>query len=359
MSQDWSRRHFISAAIGTAAGAAMLRPGIAAEPDDPSTVRTPHSAVVIASGNGLAAVRRAYELIGQGVDPLDAAIAGVNIVEDDPNDNSVGYGGLPNEDGVVELDASVMHGPTHKAGSVASLQKIRNPSKVARLVMLRTDHELLVGEGALRFAKAHGFAEENLLTDKSRQLWLDWRERRSEVDAWLPPASQPTTQHSRLDWRAAFTYGTINCLALNERGDLSGVTTTSGLSFKLAGRVGDSPIIGAGLYVDNEIGAAGSTGRGEANLLNCSSFSIVEMMGRGMTPVEACMEQLRRVVKHTERRLLDSAGRPTFGLTFYALRKDGAHGSATMTDGEKQVMYAVADGAGTAARPSRPLYSGK
>jgi N4-(beta-N-acetylglucosaminyl)-L-asparaginase len=297
--------------------------------------------VMVASGNGLAATDKAMALLKSGADLLDAVIAGVNIVEDDPNELGVGYGGLPNEDGIVELDASVMYGPTHKAGAVASLRNIKNPSKVAKLVMDRTDHVLLVGEGALKFAKAHGFKEENLLTDRSREIWLRWKENLTEKDNWLPPEKKKETLASA--FRGATTSGTINCLVRDARGDLAGVTTTSGLSFKLAGRVGDSPIIGAGLYVDNEIGAAGSTGRGEANLATCASFNIVELMEKGLAPEEACLRVLEKIARKTklQPRLLDRDGRPDFGLTFYAISKKGACGSASLWSGAR---YAVNDG---------------
>ncbi len=340
-----SRRAFLRASVGMACGAALSRPASAQVPALVRTEGDRFRPLAIASGNGLRAVSRAMELMQQGADPLDAAVAGVTLVEDDPTDHSVGLGGLPNEDGVVELDASVMHGPTHKAGAVAALRNIRNPSQVARLVMRRTDHVLLVGEGAVRFARAHGFAEENLLTDEARRIWLDWKERHSDDDDWLPPATQPTTgPAARVDWRAAFTHGTINCLALSANGHIAGVTTTSGLAYKIPGRVGDSPIIGAGLYVDNDVGAAGSTGRGEANLQNCSSFSIVELMRRGAGPQEACLEQLRRVAKTTEPRLRDANGRPKYDLTFYALSKDGQFGAAAMRSGRRAPMFAVHDG---------------
>jgi N4-(beta-N-acetylglucosaminyl)-L-asparaginase len=294
---------------------------------------------VIASGNGLSATAKAMEMIQAGADPLDAVVAGVNIVECDPNDHTVGYGGLPNEDGVVELDSCVMHGPTHNAGAVAALRNIKTPSSVAKLVMQRTDHVLLVGEGALRFAKAHGFKEEDLLTDEAREEWLKWKEARPEDD-WLPSEvlEDETAQQAsaaseifRGPGGAEFTYGTINCCALDAAGNLAGVTTTSGLSYKIPGRVGDSPIIGAGLYVDNKVGAAGATGRGEAAILNCGSFSVVDAMRQGKTPTEACLEVLRRVLKHNhDPRLQRRDGRPKFDLKFYAVRKDGLFGSAAI-----------------------------
>ena len=251
----------------------------------------------IASSNGLEAVRKAVELLKKGEDPLDAVVAGVNIVEEDPNDMSVGYGGLPNEEGVVELDSSVMHGPTHNAGAVACLQNIKTPSKVAKLVMERTDHVLLVGEGALKFAKAHGFKEENLLTERARKEWLDWKENLSKKDFWFPPPSEVNPEiESFLSHN-----GTINCLAIDSKGNLAGVTTTSGFAYKIPGRVGDSPIIGAGLYVDNDIGAAGSTGRGEANILNCGSFTVVDFMRQGFSPDEACLGTLKRIAQKSKR----------------------------------------------------------
>ncbi len=301
----------------------------------------PRRPVAIASANGLRATAKAIELVRSGHDPLDAAIAGVNIVEGDPNDISVGYGGLPNEDGVVELDAAVMHGPTHRCGAVAALRGIKYPSKVAKLVMERTDHVLLVGEGAQRFAVAHGFPIENLLTERARKIWLHWKETRSAIDDWLPPPPKEVDPEVRRFFGERVT-GTIHCSVLDTKGDLAAVTTTSGLAFKIPGRVGDSPIIGAGLYVDNDIGAAGSTGRGEANLANCSCAMIVEWMGRGMHPMEACLEMLRRVAKHTkEKRLLRPDGRPNFQLVFYAVNKNGEYGAASMWKGRK---FAVHDG---------------
>ena len=307
---------------------------------------------VVSSGNGLGTVKRAYELIGDGSDPLDAVIAAVNLVEDDPEDDSVGYGGLPNEDGVVELDAAVMHGPSHKAGAVAALRNIRNPSRVARLVMETTDHVLLVGEGALRFARANGFKEQDLLTEKARKAWLKWKQSLSPRDDWLAPPEedQKVGDAGLLDRHT----GTIHCAAMNRSGDISCVTTTSGLAFKIPGRVGDSPIIGAGLYVDNDIGSCGGTGRGEANLRNLCCFNAVELMRGGMSPKDAGLEVLRRVASHTrEARLLDDKGRPKFGLKFYLLGKDGSYAAVSMWGPAK---FAVADRKGSRREDCAWLY---
>lgn len=292
--------------------------------------------VVIASGNGLVATAKAMALIQQGKDALDAVIAGVNILEDDPNDHTVGYGGLPNEDGVVELDASVMHGPTGRGGAVAALQNIKNPSQVARLVMERTDHVLLTGSGALRFAKAHGFKEADLLTDAAREAWLKWKEHLSPLDDWLPPHDEKSKDIGQVVAPFRRHYGTINCNGLDQHGNLSGCTTTSGLAFKIAGRVGDSPILGAGLWVDNDVGAAGSTGRGEANLLACSSVMVVEYMRQGKSPQDACLMACERIAKQTKmRRLLNDEGQPNFDVRFYAINKQGAYGSASIWSGGK------------------------
>ena len=286
------------------------------------------SPLVISSGNGFEAAAKAMEMIQNGSDAIDAVIAGVNIVEDDPNDTTVGFGGLPNEDGIVELDSCCMHGPTHNAGAVASIRNIKNPSKVAKLVMERTDHVLLVGEGALRFAKAHGFKEENLLTDKAREIWLKWKETLNDKDNWFAPGQNefPTMQE-----KAKGMTGTITCIAIDKNSNISGVTTTSGLAFKIPGRVGDSPIIGAGLYVDNEVGACGSTGRGEENLKNLSCFLAVEEMRKGADPEKACEEAVNRIVHHAKvPTILNKKGLPNFNVSFYALNKNGAFGAASL-----------------------------
>jgi N4-(beta-N-acetylglucosaminyl)-L-asparaginase len=315
-----NRRDFLGAASGLAAGAVLgphSGPALAA----PAVhIRPPAMPVAIASGNGLRAVQKAGELVAQGADTLDAAIEGVKIQELDPDDMSVGYGGLPNEDGVVQLDASCMHGPTRRAGAVGALEGIKTPSVVAKYVLLYTDHIFLVGEGAKRFALSFGFKEENLLTDRAREAWLRWRQNRGPNDDWInlpPDAKLDITGH-----------GTIN--VVSPKGDISSVTTTAGVSFKIPGRVGDSPIIGAGQYTDNDIGAAGSTGLGEANIKVCGAFLTVEFMRQGMKPTDACLATLKRVVASTEPRLLDARGRPTFDLQFYAVNKRGELGAATL-----------------------------
>jgi len=333
-----TRRELLRGAVataltGVAARLAKAAPAATAAPATAPAVQR-GMPVVISSGNGIRATEKAMALLRKGTDTLDAVIAGVNIVEEDPEDMSVGYGGLPNERGDVELDSSCMHGPTHRAGAVASLRGIKTPSRVAQVVMERTDHILLVGPGALDFAKAHGFKEENLLTDKAREAWLKWKEGLSSQDDWL----------SDEDRKLGFVRptGTINCLALNEKGDLSGVTTTSGLAFKIPGRVGDSPIIGAGLFVDNEVGAAGSTGRGEACILSTGGRMVVEQMRRGLKPTEAALEVLRYAVSHTlEKRLLKAPGRPDFQLNFYAVNKRGEYGAAAIYQG---AYFTVHDG---------------
>ncbi len=334
--------------------------------------------VVIASANGERACARAMEILRAGGDTLDAVIAGVAINEDDPEDTSVGYGGLPNEEGVVELDASVMHGPTRRAGAVAALRNIRHPAQVARLVMERTDHVMLVGEGALRFARAYGFPEENLLTEKARLAWLVWKQslrdaggRNNWTDGLDAPVGPPPAALKRhfphIDeatlawaWRVAVDppTGTINCLALNVKGEMSGVTTTSGLAWKIPGRVGDSPILGAGLYVDGDIGAAGSTGRGEANLYNLTSFLIVELMRRGMHPKDAGLEGLRRIKANTvEKRLLNARGEPNFNINFYIVNAKGEYAGVSMYGGER-ARFAVCDEKGARLEPLEPLLQG-
>ncbi len=331
----------------------------------------------ISSHNGLRATARAYELMQAGTDTLEAAVAGVTIVEDDPNDTSVGYGGLPNENGVVELDAAVMHGPTHSAGAVASIQNIKNPSQVAMRVLSESDHVLLVGDGALQFAKAHGFQDENLLTEKARKIWLYWKQTLSKRDDWLLPEGKPVDpdvkDFFKLDTVADAggatsepkeigkpgkdferPTGTIHCAAMNAAGELSCTTTTSGLAFKIPGRVGDSPIIGAGLYVDNEVGSCGSTGRGEANLQNLCCSSAVELMRQGASPEEAGMEVLKRVAAKTSaKRLLDEQGRPNFGLRFYLMDRNGRHAGVSLWG---PAEFAITDKQGTRLEACRYLY---
>ncbi len=294
------------------------------------------------------------EMLRDGADTLDAVVAGVNIVEEDPNDMTVGYGGLPNEAGVVQLDSSVMHGPTHGAGSVAALENIVNPSKVAKLVMERTDHVLLVGEGALRFAVAMGFEQQDLLTDRAREVWMKWKRTLSDRDDWIDPAERLPGGKKSAALDIPHTYGTINCNAVDANGDISGVTTTSGLSFKIPGRVGDSPIIGAGLYVDNTVGACGSTGRGEANLKTCASFLAVEFMRGGASPEEAGLKALQRIAENTtEPYLLDDAGRPNFDVKFYTVNKKGEFAGVAMWSG---AQFAAHDGNENKLRDCAYLY---
>lgn len=338
MTKRLSRRSFLtSSAVVTAGGALTSLAGskleASAQAGAGSGAGLP---VAISSGNGLRTTDRAMGLMRQGTDTLDAAIAGVNIVELDPNDMSVGYGGLPNEDGVVELDSCVMHGPTYNAGSVASIRGIKTPSKIANLVMKRTDHVMLVGEGARRFARAHGYKSEDLLTDKARERWLEWKEGLSDKDDWLTP------DEAEAPYKKERETGTITCLCLNDGRELSGVTTTSGLAFKVPGRIGDSPIIGAGLYVDNDVGAAGATGRGEAVIISSGSRIVVENMRHGMTPAEAIRDVLKRIAKQTvDPRLQTVDGKPDFDVMLYAVKKNGQYAAGSIWSGR---TFAVNDG---------------
>ena len=366
MGSTFNRRDFLLA--GTAAGLAAASPQKLFG-EAPAVVRARAAKpVVISSKNGniyknggdVTGVHKAFTQMTLGGDVLDALIAGVNIVELDPEDDSVGYGGLPNSEGVVQLDASCMHGPKRRAGAVAALEGVRTPSLVAKAVMEQTDHHLLVGAGAQQFARQFGFKiEDDLNTEKSRRLWLEWK-RRSDPEHYLDPK-----QRSERGFAAAVQmareglidpehlYGTINCNGVNAQGEVCGVTTTSGLAWKIPGRVGDSPILGAGLYVDGEIGAAGSTGRGEANLYNLSSFAIVEAMRRGAHPKDAAMEALHRVVATTvEHRLLNSLGRPNFGLNFYVLNARGEFAGVSMYPS----LFAVCTENGPETRPTESLF---
>jgi len=335
-----TRRSFV---VSGAAGAAA----VAAFGQGPAILRrNPARPVVISSANGnqfknggdVTAVQKAWSMIARGDDVLDAVIAGVNILELDPLEENVGYGGLPNSDGVVQLDASCMHGPKKRAGAVAALEGVRTPSLVAKAVMDLTDHHLLVGKGAQQFARQIGFRiEDDLNTPNSRAKWLEWK-RRTDPEHYLDPKTR-----AEAGWRVALQmvaegkldrehlYGTINCSGVSAKGEICGVTTTSGLAWKIPGRVGDSPILGAGLYVDNDAGAAGSTGRGEANLYNLCSFVIVENMRRGMHSKDAAFDVLRRVRANTiEKHLRNGRGLPNFGLNFYVVNAAGEYAGVSM-----------------------------
>jgi N4-(beta-N-acetylglucosaminyl)-L-asparaginase len=326
--------------------------------------------LVIASLNGLTACSIARDWLRSGKDTLDAVIAGVNTVELDPNDHSVGYGGLPNEDGVVELDASCMHGPSRRGGAVGAIRGIKTPSKIAQLVLEQTDHMFLVGEGALRFAKAFGFKEEELLTDESRRAWLIWKRAMRDPNQhnnWVPGIDAPVEKKKAglnleqlkrefpnveekqlaqcLDFALYPPHGTINCIALNEKGEMSAVTTTSGMAWKIPGRVGDSPIIGGGLWVDQDVGAAGSTGRGEENLRVCGAHTCVENLRHGMSAKDAALDTLKRLARNFDN---DAERLKQVDLQFYVMSKDGDYCGASLWDrtrpGGPVAQFAVCSG---------------
>ena len=348
MGRGVSRREFVKA--GAAASVVTAASKAGADESPTVLVRKATPPVVIASANGhefrnggpRTCVEEAFSRITAGEDVLDALIAGVNIVELDPEESGVGYGGLPNAAGVVQLDSCCMHGPKKRAGGVAALEGVRTPSLVARAVMEQTDHHLLVGDGAREFARQMGFPiEDDLNTDLSRERWLEWK-RRIDPGHWLDPrkrsqageaASRAMVAEGLLDPESRL--GTINCDGVGPAGDVCGVTTTSGLAFKIPGRVGDSPILGAGLWLDGDVGVAGSTGRGEANLFGLCSHLIVEEMRRGSSPKDAAMEALRRVKANTvEKRLLRPNGEPAFGLSFYVIGRSGDFAGVTMWEKE-------------------------
>jgi N4-(beta-N-acetylglucosaminyl)-L-asparaginase len=346
MSDHVSRRDFLGAASTLAAGAVLTTTVKPASTIGAPAVRrsAPGRIVAIASFNGIRGVEKAGHLMAQGMDTLDAAIEGVKIQELDPSDRSVGYGGRPNADGVVQLDASCMHGPTRRAGAVGALEGIKTPSVVAKYVLLYTNNILLVGEGAKRFALSYGFKEEDLLTEESRNEWLQWRANLNADDDWL--------NVGRTEQMVARATGTINMNVINAKGEISSVTTTSGLAWKIPGRVGDSAIVGAGQYTDNDIGAAGSTGRGESNIKACGGFFVVDCMRRGMKPTDACLEALKRVMATTEPRLLDQQGRPRFDLQYYAVNKNGEFGCASL----RPTKYAVWDGDAATQRDAAHMF---
>jgi N4-(beta-N-acetylglucosaminyl)-L-asparaginase len=383
MRRRFSRRDFVL--TGAAAGMAVASPralyGKAPAVNAGGAARP----IVIASANGnwwknggtVTCVERAWTLMTQGSDVLDALIEGVNIVELDPGDYSVGYGGVPNAEGVVQLDSSCMHGPLKRAGGVAALEGIRTPSRVAREVMNQTDHHLLVGKGAQQFARNLGFTiEDDLNTPLSRKLWLEWKQRTDPLH-YLTPKEREIAYHDVRRQMAreglipsSHMYGTINCDGMNARGEICGVTTTCGLFFKIPGRVGDSPILGAGLYVDGDVGAAGSTGRGEANLYGLCSFLIVEAMRRGMHPKDAGIETLKRIRNNTiEKRLHKKNGDPNFNVSFYILNAKGDYAGVAMYGedadergwaGEtgRRVRYSVCDEKGPRTLPVEGLLPG-
>ena len=376
MTRKFSRRQFVT--TSTALGVAAAVPTSVLEASEgvmAPVVHTPRTVkpLVVSDISGYRyrnggpenSVERAFRGITEGDDVLDALMAGVNIPELDPEESGIGYGGLPNAMGVVQLDACCMHGPRKQAGGVAALEGVRTPSLVAKAVMENTDHHLLVGKGAQDFARQLGFTiEDDLNTPHSRERWLEWK-RRVDPQHFLNPAERirggyeaglQMVREGLID-KDSF-WGTTNANAISPAGEICGVTTTSGLAWKIPGRAGDSPILGAGLYVDGEVGAAGSTGRGEANLYNLTAFLIVEFMRQGMHPKDAGMEALRRIQANTvEERLLNSRGLPAFDIRFFILNKKGEHAGVAMY-GARESQYALCTENGSEARSLEGLLDG-
>jgi N4-(beta-N-acetylglucosaminyl)-L-asparaginase len=359
-----SRRDFLATAIASSLSVSLQGQEIKEQDSKKAQTHTlaGKRPTIISSFNGYNYLGDAFTFLKNGGDTLDAALRVVKGPEDDPNDTSVGLGGLPNEEGVVELDACCMHGPTRRAGSVGGVRNIKNVSLVAKAVMEHTGHVMLVGEGAERFAVAQGFPRENLLTERSRKIWLLWKEYHSTDDWWGPGLADPHWQPPETKpqaelWRERIRRlhdmaaelgiepefrraavrsvlfpptGTIHCSALNEKGEISGCTTTSGLAWKLPGRVGDSPIIGAGCYTDEDVGSAGATGSGEENIKVAGAHTIVENMRRGMSPLEAGTDALKRIVRNYNG---DTSKLHFLDMTYYVLRKDGVYAGVSLWEG--------------------------
>ena len=325
---DISRRGFLK----TTATASLITSAMAGVKSSLASEKAGPPVIICSRGDGWGqkVLEPAWKKWLDSGNMLDAIEAGANIVELDPDDQSVGYGGFPNEEGIVELDASIMSGPDMNCGSVAGMRNIAKASSVARLVMERTNHMMIVGKGATKFAVSHGFKKENLLTEKSRIAWLRWKENLSDKDGWLPPKDN--------DYSNEGTTGTINVLGIDANGDIFGITTTSGLSWKIPGRVGDSPIIGAGLYLDNNVGAVGATGLGEEVIRTCTSFLAVEKMREGMSPTEACVFSCKRIIEVNK-------GSVDFNVKFVAVNKEGEVGSAQLRPGgETHGSYITSNG---------------
>ena len=375
----------------TSASLAVGQTGKTAEaPKNIAAVQRPRN-ILICSRNGYEYIQAGYEWLERGKDTLDAAITVVSGPENDPNDDSVGLGGLPNEEGVVELDSCCMHGPTRRAGSVGGVHDIRNAAALAKTVMEHTGHVMLCGDGATRFGLTMGFQKENLLTEHSRKIWQLWKETHSNQDwwgpgmsdpKWTPPSAMETGSISdqpghiqklyamaenigiapekRMDAIEKVLHpptGTINCSTLNAKGEMSSVTTTSGLAWKIPGRLGDSPIIGAGCYCDQDAGAAGATGNGEENIKIAGAHTIVENMRRGMSPEEAGMDALHRITRNYNN---DMAKVKYVSMVFYILRRDGAYAGVTMWSGpaERPMSFAVCDEKGRRLENCKALFQG-
>lgn len=386
-----TRRDFIAATAVGAASMALDFEGQTAQPSSaPPAGTKPKAPVIISAANGYAYLDRGYAVLTSGGDTLDAVMQVITGPEDDPNDDSVGLGGLPNEDGVVELDACCMHGPTRMAGAVAGVQEIKNVSLLSKAVMEHTGHVMLVGEGAQKFGVAMGFPRENLLTERSRKTWLLWKETMSSDDWWGPGLASPKFRfptnegdNSALfeerikaieelakeigiepEFRMAAIErvlhppaGTIHCSAVDEKGEMSGATTTSGLAWKIPGRAGDSPIIGAGSYTDQDVGSAGATGNGEENIKVCGAHTIVENMRRGMSPQDAGMDALKRIVRNYNG---NKEKLQYVDMSYYILRNDGAYAGVCMWSGppEHQRRFAVHDANGKRFENAVALFQG-
>ena len=382
-----TRRDFLSIGALTTAGLGLSsRDAHADTAEQVKQMKPPAKPVIVTRLTGDQSIQEAYQMLLDGADTLEAAHHICTGRENDPRDHSVGLGGLPNEEGVVELDSCCMHGPTRRAGSVGGVRNIKNVCLVARKVFEHTSHVMLVSEGAERFAVDLGFPRENLLTDDARKIWLLWKESNSQMDWWGPgmadpgwkdpyadtPAPKPTIdlhglsslrpgsipRHPTAEWAETIqlrtrkltemasdlgiapeqrlfaaeqvlwpTTGTIHVSVVNTKGEISGTTTTSGLAWKLPGRIGDSPILGAGSYTDQDVGSAGATGSGEENIKVAGAHTIVELMRQGYTPKEAGMETLRRIVRNyngdmKKIRYLD--------MEYYIVRKDGAYAGCSL-----------------------------